>query len=116
MVGLAEFLAARLNEDAAVARGAPGDWHVTGVGVITGSPGIALHVARWNPARVLREVDAKRRILAAYSEHADLDIADPEPEYAYGHAGGLGVAVRHLAAAYSDHPDYDPAWKEIGDG
>ena len=78
--------------------------------VIRGSY-VAGHVMRHDPARVLREVEAKRAIVAAYSEHADLDIADPEPEYAYGHAAGLGFAVRQAAAVYSDHPDYQPEWK-----
>ena len=62
---------------------------------------------------------AARAILAAYAEVAYMDIADPEPEYAYGRAEGLGEAVRHIAAIWSDHPHYQASWalpKEATDG
>jgi hypothetical protein len=42
------------------------------------------------PARVLREVNAKRAILRRYKDGDD----------------ALYVAVLELASAYSDHPDY----------
>ena len=70
------------------------------------------HVVRHDPARVLREVEAKRAILAEYEPVAKNDgyNGGGEPEYAFGWAEGLGVAVRALAAVYRDHPDYDPQW------
>ncbi|MFE4829970.1 DUF6221 family protein [Streptomyces sp. NPDC056672] len=48
-------------------------------------PTIALHVALHDPARVLREVEAKRRLL---SRHV------------------LSPATGDLASPYADHPDY----------
>lgn len=133
--GLIEFLRARLDEDKAAAEAATGgEWGaidhtrpfaifdvatyqkndsrgLTGryaVGAIERSEDRA-HIARHDPARVLREVEAKRRILAEYAEVADNDIDEPH-EYAYGWANGLGVAVRLLAAVYDDHPEYRQEW------
>lgn len=62
------------------------------------------HMARHDPARVLREVEAKRAIVDWCRR------MDPYPGM-----GGLMAAearriVRWLAATWADHPDYDPAW------
>lgn len=57
--------------------------------------GPAGHIARHDPARVLREVEAKRRILALHEE-----LNEPH----------LYEAVQHLAAVWSDHPGYRPEW------
>lgn len=83
---LTEFVTARLDEDEAAVK----------------RYGLGEHSQR--------SVDTKRAIVAAYAEVTYMDTADPEPEYAYGRAGGLGEAVRHLAAAWSDHPDYWQEW------
>lgn len=76
------------------------------------------HVARHDPARVLREVAAKRAIL-------DYDVEPPNGfrtgnTQVRGAEGGTGRAPRvltvivsivlDLAVVWSDHPDYDPAW------
>lgn len=139
MDDLAAFVSARLDEDEAAANSAVHKafshwyvepWHdgstlkdgrtehadvqgktgyqVTGNGALT-SPS-ATHIARHDPARVLREIAAKRAILATYTAVAYMDIADLEPEFAYGRAVGLGEAVRHLATIWSDHPDYQARW------
>jgi hypothetical protein len=52
------------------------------------------HIIRHDPDRVLRDVEAKRGILAEY-ESPGLGLSD-----------GLRVAVELLAGAWSDHPDY----------
>jgi hypothetical protein len=129
---LTEFLAARLDEDEAAAKacqspspwspgtGLPGDsWIVTddtGEPVVydEGTPTVeeARHIARHDPARVLREVEAKRKILDRWAKSA----ADPRDIRLVAHAdleGNLALlwVVRQLAAVYSDHPDYDPAWR-----
>jgi Family of unknown function (DUF6221) len=62
-------------------------------------------------ARALREVEADRKLLAAYAEVAHMDHDEPEPEYAFGRAEGLGEAVRLRAARFSDHPDYRQEWR-----
>jgi Family of unknown function (DUF6221) len=83
------------------------------------------HIARHDPARVLREVDAKRKILA---EHGDtvgsvwipghghdnkfcmrcVD-SDRDGDY-YAEEPGPCLTLRTLAAVWSGHPDYDPDW------
>lgn len=63
------------------------------------------------PARILAEVDAKRQLVDAYAEVADMDTGDAEPEYAYGRAAGLGLAVRLMALLYADHRDYRDEWR-----
>lgn len=52
------------------------------------------------PARVLREVAAKRALLAAYEDAPE--FSDPWI--------GLDAAVRICAAVWSDHPDYRQEW------
>jgi Family of unknown function (DUF6221) len=148
MDDLTAFLNARIDEDDAVARQAAqvagpdwtwktevpegGDYPTDYIKTPGGTPlldtmggieGDAPHVARHDPARVLREVAAKRAILA---EHAPR---------AYDRYGRIGIycracvtghepymdddtpdswpcaTVRHLAAVWGDHPDYRPEWK-----
>ena len=60
------------------------------------------HVARHDPARVLCECEAKRRIV----EHATQCDDSPRGGWCYS----CHVALCALASVYSDHPDYDPAW------
>ena len=102
MNDLIAFLAARLDEDEAVARRAAG-----------GSPretnlGIALFIGRFNPARVLREVEADRRLLAEWQK-AETDPAIDD-QWNAGLAAGLRMAVQIRAARHSDHPDYRQEW------
>lgn len=75
------------------------------------------HIVRHDPARVLREVAAKRAILKAYP--AD----DHEPYVAFGDWEScsdscprriLDEVLKLLANAWSDHPDFDPAWRING--
>jgi len=56
-------------------------------GVLDGGAAAA-HIARWDPARVLAECEARREVVMSADD---------------------GV-LRALAAIHSDHPDYDPAW------
>ncbi|WP_405662004.1 DUF6221 family protein [Streptomyces sp. NBC_01166] len=97
---LVRFLKARLDEEADLARRCDGDgcgeWFAHGQTVdfcqvdLPGfHPTIALHVALHDPARVLREIEAKRRILARHAR-------DPWPCH----------NLRDLASPYTDHPDY----------
>jgi Family of unknown function (DUF6221) len=122
VTGLVAFLRARLDEDETAAKQAAGEspapWAedygdlkaadgeliVDGVGY--GGAAWHLyaveHIARHDPARVLREVEAKRAILDLYEAAAIHDDTS------------LGVAtlrtvVKALAAVYRDHPDFDPA-------
>jgi hypothetical protein len=60
----------------------------------------AAHIAEWDPARVLLEIDAKRRIIAAYEnydrEAPELDV--PES------------VLRLLATVYRDRPGFWEGW------
>ena len=57
------------------------------------------HIARWDPARVLAECEAKRRIV----EHCEPDALTKSP--------GDEYMLRLLASVYVDHHDYDEAWR-----
>ena len=98
-----EFLTARLNEDEAAGTEAIASieereepfWSDVFGAYNEGflSRAEAEHVGRHDPARALREVEAKRKILALtfqYDLMIDLLIA--------------------LAVVYSDHPDYRSEW------
>lgn len=66
---LVTFVSARLDEEAELARQCDGVDFVPGE--LAGlHPAVALHVALHDPARVLREVEAKRRVL---TRHASSD-------------------------------------------
>lgn len=62
----------------------------------------AAHIARHDPARVLRECDARRTIIADFLRRDAL-----------GDLPGRSAAedaLKALAAVYSRHPDFDRAW------
>ena len=137
------FLKARLDEDEAAAGAAlepapllgdtvTASWHsdVEGCCIQDDANGwvaervpsraVAAHIALNDPARVLREVAAKRALIdAIFGYEATID-----GEWGDGHgpdqiAAGMCpdhlpdeiAALLALAAVYSDHPDYDPAWR-----
>lgn len=113
---LTEFLAARLDEKEAAAS----DFHDSATcGSLDRDGGFEPDRCDCGyPARVLREVAAKRAILARHA---------PEPDWPVGRCRSC-ITVREgypeewpidpypcatlgdLAAIDSDHPDYDPAW------
>jgi hypothetical protein len=99
---LAAFISARLDEDEATARDVRYVW-----------PTICEETL--NPARVLREVAAKRAVLA---EHAPEPWGEPHPELlrcAQGHGDEYWTTwpcseVRALTAVYGGSPDYRQEW------
>lgn len=143
---LVRFLDARFDEDERIARAvedrsAPwdGQWMADGnsaVRTFNGhvlfyrhgpdplKPGLTDHVAEWDPARVLREIEAKRRLLAGIlaETHATLRPGGSTAIYC-GVDSGLGEPcecgrdvrvseyVRLLAQLYADHPDYRAEWR-----
>jgi len=136
MSDLVEFLRARLAEDeqAARAAGAMGDEWDDGLpddtvirnyhsSVFDARESVnAVHVARHDPARVLAEVEAKRRIIDLHKPvtlHRMRDgqlqeiIAceyDTDPDGA-GWTEFPCETLRLLALPYDQHPDYDEAWR-----
>jgi Family of unknown function (DUF6221) len=136
---LTAFLEARLAEDEATAReAAAGDqarWKATGdlepaVYVADGGPVAvgpwggslredeAAHIARHDPARVLRDVAAKRAILAMHAEfwrlYRTFEQAGEPGSISLGRAQGLSDVLRQMAAVYASHPDYRAEWKPSG--
>jgi hypothetical protein len=106
---LADFLLARIAEDEADARRAAAadglgpvwragtKWEdMAGIyangGEVADMPDtdVAPHIARWDPARVLAECDAKRRIVTEC---------------------GWVTVMALLALPYADHEDYRQEWK-----
>jgi len=128
-VRLTEFLLARIAEDEAVAQEAT--WqseHYSVFSYLWAEDG--RHVARHNPARVLAECEAKRRIVESYlAERSRRDIYQSAESRAVEDDGtdlmgqaqarrasaagcrGLEIAVEALSLPYADHPDYDEEWK-----
>lgn len=125
---LVTFLLARLDEDEQVARSATsGPWSVRpetrsahsslyGEADVDGPDGRAVaydrdggctstedaqHIVRHDPARVLADVEAKRRIVEGFQYLA----ADPDlRQYAWT------FALRALTMPYIRHADYQPEW------
>ena len=112
---LVEFLEARLAEDELIEGAA--DWHALctyrdvkdsdGRYVILGDsryPTIeqAAHIARYSPARILRQCEATCAIIAEFL-HFD----------ALGDLSGRSAAenaLRQLAMVHADHPDFAQEW------
>lgn len=74
------------------------------------------HIARHDPARVLRDIKAKRQLLALYVEHKRMDRETFEAEGEHARSlvslrAAYFDAVRHHAAVYADHPDYRAEWR-----
>ena len=71
------------------------------------------HIARHDPARVLREVAVKRAILVEHAQFNDsiwCKTCDPAGESGDSSAWYPCKTVRTLADVWSDHPDYRQEW------
>ena len=101
MDDLATWLRACLDDDERVARAAERFWH--GVRVESATMAEEDHVRRWDPARVLAEIDAKRRILDWVDEvsisRAVTWSFDPSRP------------LRLLALPYADRDGYQQSWR-----
>lgn len=67
----------------------------------------ATHIARHDPARALREVEAKRALVDEFEEFDCLSCGSTRRS-----AELAAVVLGTLASVYLDHPDYDPAWAQ----
>ena len=117
MNDLVEFLRARFDEDEAAAKA----W------LPFGNPDAAAraHIARHDPARVLRQVDAQRRIVDEHTPEQGVpyeggDENDPSTWVPCCSNCQVGVVhegdwpclhLRLLALPYDTHPDYDERWR-----
>jgi hypothetical protein len=115
---LVAFLKTRLDNDEKAARAAAAvrwqdedDWQDVDPWMAL-PPAIAIHALRHDAARVLADVEAKRRIIALNDE-ATTDAQSSDYLVA-GPARLLGRAfepvLRLLALPYAAHPDYRPEW------
>ncbi|TFV71334.1 hypothetical protein E4P39_18690 [Blastococcus sp. CT_GayMR19] len=123
-MNLDEFLLARIAEDKRVATDAAGadrkgEWGPDLVGDGPGGPRSTAHVVRHDPARVLAECSAKRRIVLACRD------ARPETAFVGIHPRGMAdfpvtaqdqhqlaaLTLALLALPYADHPHYRPEWR-----
>ena len=123
-MSLDEFLLARIAEDKRVAMAAAGpdgllEWNPELVGEGPVGPGSAEHVVRHDPARVLADCSARRRIVLACRD------ARPETAFVGTHPPGLGdfpapvhgqhqlaaLVLALLALPYADHRHYRPEWR-----
>jgi hypothetical protein len=123
---LATFLLACIAEDEEAAKRAAFGWgaewlaehdsaedwstvHADGKRDMVGceDPDVPEHIARHDPARVLAECEAKRRIVAHW----------PDPFGNWDHTQASAAkavkdhALRALALPYADHPDYRDEWR-----
>jgi hypothetical protein len=149
---ISDFLLARIAEDEAEARAAqPGGWYAQGGGqvmlpapwsrrpwtenAVVVSPATTIgpqgqsdadHIARWDPARVLAECEAKRRLVELHAIQVERDRQSPfdpatgaeRSEWAVDLycdvCGWVSVAcdtLHALASVYADHPDYQQEWR-----
>jgi hypothetical protein len=117
---LVEFLEERLAEDELIANAAidsAADWHVLysyrdvrdsdGSYVILAdsrypTAGQAAHIARHSPARILRQCEGARALIAEYLR---FDALDDLPG-----RSATENALKRLAAVHFDHPDFDQTW------
>jgi hypothetical protein len=117
---IVEFLEARLTEDELTANAAidaSPEWHVhydyrdvkdtDGSFVVQAdsqrpTTGQAAHIARHDPARALRECEAKRLLIADFLRRDALgDLAG---------RSAVDDMLKAVASIYAHHPDYDQTW------
>lgn len=78
---------------------------------------LALHIARHDPARVLREVDAKRQLLALhavdYRERPERVLGEVDDPFCAECVGERYpcATIRLLALPYVDRPGYREEWR-----
>lgn len=131
MDDLVQWLRAQLDEDERIARAAEGDPVFDGTGIVIernrarGFPDrsaglispVAAHIAEWDPARVLREIDAQRRIIELHAleyrerpERAIGEADDPFCAECFGE-GYPCETLRLLALPFADRPGYKDDWR-----
>ncbi|MFF5842143.1 DUF6221 family protein [Streptomyces massasporeus] len=125
---LVGWLGAQLDEDERTARAATlGPWVQSGIGdygwtVDFGRPGAGVEtadteqgladasfIAVHNPARVLREIDATRRLLRAHEKWCEGRCEAKYPEGGFDAAHFWNIKLR--AETYSDRPGYREEWR-----
>jgi hypothetical protein len=109
-MNITDFLRARLDSDAARAEDLQDRERF--------QDDIYVDVWTRDPARELREVEAKRELLKLHARHEWLDGCDvcDFANESCGCVSGPSTnypcdTVKLLALPYADHPDFDPDWR-----
>ena len=128
---LVKFARARLDDDEAYARNAFGehndakpDWHEPSSGlldvgdgdhIVTNDSQVSRFMERFDPTRVLAEVEAKRGTLRLYEDTlAMIETLNGHGVEARAHevaAESYLNVIRLDAAVYALHPEYDESWR-----
>ncbi|MFE1272081.1 DUF6221 family protein [Streptomyces sp. NPDC058758] len=133
MDDLVQFLLARLDEDAELARqaeqvgGAPSWDSAADVLLLPGlrtrrrladqgvpdalQGAVEAHAARHDPARVLAEVEAKRRMVTEFEKEQWVMEQGHHTGWTEGGQSVRLSMIRSWAAIYADHPDYRDTWR-----
>ena len=86
-------------------------------GLTVEGPELAAHIAKHDPARVLREIDAKRQIVECHepwtASNGDTICGRCGREHIEGRPGGHFPCqtLRLLALPYADRPGYREEWR-----
>lgn len=116
---LVRWLGAQLDEDERIVNEAnTSPEMVTGIPRSYAEAPVAVHIATFaDPARVLREITARRRTIAQHTaavERMDQAMRDNDTS-AYQRAMTMEIAFRAVlrndAAVYSDRPGYRMEWR-----
>jgi uncharacterized protein DUF6221 len=104
-----EFLAVRLEEDAVSA--AMREVHAAGCEFVPRAGTDYTYPCKCGvPERMMREVVAKREILAAYGACQRAMREGDETRWRAGQADTLRAVAENITAVYRDHPDYQDVW------
>ncbi len=114
MTDLVAFIRARLDEDQRTADGLSFACRIPNKMpdfTSAGGPAAEEFWESFGPARVLREVEALRAIVALVLDYEN----EIDQEWGTGDSPAESrteeiPALRALAAIWRDHPDYDPSW------
>lgn len=112
---LVVWLGQQLDEDERTAQACPGDgsWSAADIAVYGPdlSAEVRAHMAAHNPARVLREINAKRQIIQRYESALENRKAHPGDLASAGAVLALHGVVKPLAVAYADRPGFREEWR-----
>lgn len=77
--------------------------------IMTGGAAVVRHAAAHDPARVLREIDAKRKIVQLLAETIEAGENYKGPDY-YDGVNACERTLELLALPYADRPGYRAEW------
>jgi len=118
MTDIRDFIAARIDEDQALAQAAIDDVNGEDCWFDTGNEHIADHYRRHSTDRVLREVATTRAILARWEHlHWQFGEIQTDPSLRGGLQSVLSsintieAIMKRIALTHEDHPDFKDEWR-----